>query len=270
MADLTDRPFFYVHKLCGCQIRMIKFITFLASLSFTCAFLFGKYFRSPKHPVLKRTFLSFGAGMSVAYIFIHVLPVLENMRRAAELIPDMEHPFHGLIVYVAAMLGFILFYGIDRAFARVESIEETLTTNGFIKNEALYFIILHMSGFGIYVWLVSYFLVRGAEPDPLGIGLYTLAMLLHLLNMNNTFRNQYGDRYHNWISRFMALCVLTGWLCGIFFELPEIWLIALVSLVAGAILVNTMIGELSHNDEGIFIPFFGGALLFSILLLAVH
>jgi hypothetical protein len=64
--------------------------------------------------------LSIGGGVSVAYVFVHLLPELaESQEVIAEAIGE------GLAVlenhvYVVALLGLAAFYGLERAAARIQ------------------------------------------------------------------------------------------------------------------------------------------------------
>jgi hypothetical protein len=59
--------------------------------------------------------LSFGSGVSVAYVFIHILPELDNYQETicdsiADQFAFLEHH-----VYLLALLGLAIFYALERA-----------------------------------------------------------------------------------------------------------------------------------------------------------
>jgi hypothetical protein len=61
--------------------------------------------------------LSFAGGISVAYVFVHLLPELSAGQRTVEeetgLLPFVENH-----VWLVALLGLALFYGVERASQR--------------------------------------------------------------------------------------------------------------------------------------------------------
>ena len=81
---------------------------------------------------------------------------------------------------------------------------------------------------------------------------------------------QAAYRSGEYASRSARTSSLAGWGCGVLFDIPRLPLIALVALVAGAILSNTMVTELGEEDAGRLAPFTGGAVLYAVLLLLAH
>ena len=62
----------------------------------------------------RRRFLSFAAGISVAYIFVHVLPALHVIREFHTESPtDFKMLFPEYSVYLWTMVGFLVFYGLE-------------------------------------------------------------------------------------------------------------------------------------------------------------
>jgi hypothetical protein len=57
-----------------------------------------------KHPERQR---AFGGGLSVAYVFLHLIPSL-----------DASNEVVGPRIYFVALLGFVAFYGLDVLFQR--------------------------------------------------------------------------------------------------------------------------------------------------------
>jgi hypothetical protein len=243
--------------------------TLIPAVLFASVFLLGKRLREPNHHGAKRALVSAAAGVSVAYVFLHIFPALEGMRRVAvEETPGASHPFGGRLVYLFAMVGFLVFYGLERAMAKAEALSHGEGASGA---QAVWWLRhIQLCGFGAYVAVVSYFLVRGPERAPLAAVLYASAMTLHFLSMAYNLRREHGPAFDRGPAFFLAGCVLAGWVCGTLAEIPVVLLIALISLVIGAILVNTMITELSKGDEGLFVPFGTGALLYAWLLLFAH
>src|SRR5512137_2672451 len=100
--------------------------TLSVALLFAAIFLFGR--RAAYRPGQKgyRRFLSFAAGISVAYTFVHVLPALGAIQHL-----QTEHPtgFYRLFpeysVYLWTMAGFLIFSGLETMAVRSRSHPET-------------------------------------------------------------------------------------------------------------------------------------------------
>ncbi|MDF1553094.1 MAG: hypothetical protein P1P84_08535 [Deferrisomatales bacterium] len=213
-------------------------------------------------------FLSAAAGAAVAYAFVHILPVLERTRfLLLREVPDRSLPLDGLGVYLFAMAGFVGFYGVDQALFRPRNGRHG---DGHDRSASRLTRGLHLSGVGVYVGLLAYFLVRGTERTASGMALYAGAMALHLLSLSHTLRKQHGDAYERAGVRILAGCVLVGWVCGVLWAIPHLPMLPLIALVAGAILASAMVTELSEAQGGHFLLFAGSAAAYAGLLLVAH
>lgn len=243
--------------------------TLVSALLFAATFLLGKWLRAPSHHAAKRNLVSMAAGASVGYVFIDIFPAMERMRQS--LIAAMPHeppPYEGKIVYVAAMAGFLLFYGLERVMVRAEALSHEGRASA--HTEAKWLRRLDIGAFAVYVWMVGYFLVRTPERTPMALVLYTGAMGLHFLSLNYNLRREHGPSYDRGPAWVLAASALGGWLCGILVDIPLLLEIGLVSMVIGGLLVNTMVEELAESDEGHFVPMSIGALAYAFLLLVAH
>src|SRR4051794_19043610 len=88
--------------------------TGVAALLFSITFIKG----SRAHPFQTlisdtRTLISFAAGMSAAYVFVHVMPELHDARQAFATSVSMPLRYQGMAIYFFSMIGFLGFYGLD-------------------------------------------------------------------------------------------------------------------------------------------------------------
>jgi hypothetical protein len=229
-------------------------------LLFSAVFLLGGRLHAPVS-ILRKNAVSLGAGASVAYIFIQLLPELENagavFRRTTS---HLALPYQGQYsLHLATMLGFLIFYGLDEMVAGKRDTESE-------SNIGVAFW-AHMAGFGSYAWIVSYLLVRSLEKGDSSLLVYSIAMGLHFLLCAHSLSEEHGEGYDRIGSRLLAACSLGGWLCGLFLVLPKPAVIILFGLVAGGVLVNTMLMELPRHQKGKFVPFLCGAAAYTALLI---
>ena len=91
-----------------------------AALLFAATFLVGG--RVPPLRSLgsdRRSTLSFGAGMSVAYVFVHLMPELHEIRDAFAASVPVPLRYQDMAIYYVALVGSLVFYGLDRMRARL-------------------------------------------------------------------------------------------------------------------------------------------------------
>ena len=237
--------------------------TLAAAIFFASVFFFGARLQFPgPGQKFHRRILSFAAGVSVAYVFIHLLPELETaknvfMRKTAH----SSLPFPEYRVYLSAMLGFMLFHGLEHMLVRMKSAEEKTRDLASV---------LHIAGFAVYAWLISYLLVRSIEREPVPTALYAIAMGLHFLAIDHALRREHASLYEGAGKNVLALAALAGWAVGLLTELHKPTVITLLGILSGAIIMNSMIMELPREKEGKFVSFLCGGLFYAGLLLHVE
>lgn len=236
------------------------FETGAAALIFAATFLIG----GRVHPLRslipdRRSILSFGAGMSAAYVFVHVMPELHDARRAFVESVSMTLRYEGMAIYFVALLGFLLFYGLEHQSNRMRGPGESGALGPAFK--------LDISGFSAYVWLMAYLLVNHFGSSLVSIQLYAVALAFHFLSLDHSLRHEHGDAYER-IGRYvLAGMALLGWGMGVLFALPGHILALLVAFISGAIIVNSLIMELPAEKDGRFLSFMAGGLVYGLILL---
>jgi hypothetical protein len=231
------------------------FETGAAALIFAATFLIG----GRVHPLRslirdRRSILSFGAGMSAAYVFVHVMPELHDARRAFVDSVSTTLRYEGMAIYFIALLGFLLFYGLEHQGNRLHDAGESGAFGPAFK--------LDLIGFSAYVWLMAYLLVNHFGSSPFSIGLYAVALAFHFLSLDHSLRHEHGDTYER-IGRYvLAGMALLGWGMGVLFALPGHILALLVAFISGAIIMNSLIMELPAEKDGRFLSFMAGGLVY--------
>jgi hypothetical protein len=217
-----------------------------------------------------RRFLSFAGGVSVAYVFVHLLPELHIT--GAEYIHFTTHrslTIQEYWVYMVALIGFMFSYGLQNmvTWSRLTMKTESLEEKEKKKEKMIYAI--HLGGFVIYVWLISYLLVYDTEKDTISLILYTVAMGLHFLVINYSLYKEHGSLYEQKGKNILALASLAGWLIAIYIEFPANIIITIIGIVSGALIMNSLINELPDGKEGKFPAFLLGGILYAVLLLLI-
>jgi hypothetical protein len=238
----------------------------VAVLVFSAVFLFGSDVLIPasirRH---KRKVLSFGAGVTIAYVFIHLLPELEAAREVlSRNEARLALPFPALRVYLAALIGFMFFYGLGYMveWARKPAGSEATAgeENGFRRS-------IHVGAFLVYVWLAGYLAVRSLEEGPTPITLYAVALGLHFFSLDFSLFREYGSWYKRRARYAFAVAPLAGWGVGIFVGFGQFFTAALLGFLSGGIILNAIASELPKEKEGRILYFLFGGAFYTVLLI---
>ena len=208
--------------------------------------------------------LSLAGGVSVSYVFVHVLPevqVASRTVRGADLLPWLEHH-----VYLLALVGFGSFYGLEQ-FVRTtgESDRERRPPE---RNEAGVFW-LHVGSFAVYNALIGYLLVHRESSGVVGLLLYAVAMALHFVVNDYGLREHHGRAYHDRGRWLLAAAVLGGLGIGLLTEVSELLTAALFALLAGGVILNVIKEELPEERRSRFRAFAAGAGGYAAVLLSM-
>lgn len=235
----------------------------LATLILALAYILGYRLRLREslHP---RRWLSFGAGVAVAYVFVELLPELaEYQDRFLAATAQQALLFAERRVFLAALIGFVLYYGLENfvAWSRAKRVSRDE------KSQAPLVYRLHVGGFAAYSALIGYVLVREPKPEPLALAFYTVAMFLHFLGIDHSLDHEYGRVYQRRGKWFLAAVTAAGCIVGILLKIPDRYLATMMGFIAGGVVVNSMVMELPKEKEGRFWAFCVGAFFYSVILM---
>lgn len=238
-------------------------LSFVFAIGFVLIHLFSKRLKFLR--VLPRSrFLSVAGGISVAYVFLHLLPELGVFQE--ELQGELENSSLQFLenhIYVVAMAGLVIFYALEQSVKNSKrnnkNEEEPAATSGIFW--------IHIITFALYNGVIGYLLVREDYEDPWGMALFFVAMGVHFMTndkgMRATHQEDY-DRYGRWL---LVAAILIGWGIGVFVEVHEWMISVLIALLAGGVILNVLKEELPEERESSLLAFCGGLISYSILLL---
>ncbi len=232
-----------------------------AALVFAVIFLLGGHVH-PLRAVVRddRSLVSFAAGGSAAYVFVYAIPELHDARRIFATSVSISLRFEGMAIYLVALVGFLVFYGLDHLRARLR-----LGTAAVGQDEMAFR--LHIGGFAVYVWLMAYLLVNSLDETPGSTALYAVAIAGHFLALDHSLRNEHGAAYERTGRFILAGMTVLGWGVGLLFALPHYGLALLVAFISGAIIMNSAIMELPSEKDGRFLAFMAGGVVYGLILL---
>ncbi len=210
--------------------------------------------------------LSMAGGVSVAYVFVHLLPELaEGQEAIAEAIGE-GLAFIERHVYLLALLGLIVFYGLERAAKLSRGRQQEASAGERASGDVFW---LHVLSFAIYNAIIGYLLLHRVATGLEALLLFFIAMALHFVVNDYGLREDHKDLYTRIGRWVLAGAVLVGWSVGLLVEIPEPAIAVLIAFLSGGIVLNVLKEELPRERESRFWALALGAAIYTAILLAL-
>lgn len=208
--------------------------------------------------VPRSRWLSIAGGISVAYVLVHLLPELAEYQdaineRSTAVAAALERH-----VYVLALLGLSVFYGLERWTLAAKGTR----TSTDAKSPATIFSFV---SYGVYNAMIGYLLVRREG----GVLLFAIAMGLHFAVNDHALREHHGEAYHRYGRWLLSAAVVTGAVVGTAVEFDEPVIGILLAFIGGGTILNVLKEELPAQRESRFGAFLAGATVYTAVLLAI-
>ncbi len=241
---------------------MIGILAFVAAAVLALVHLFAGKLRFLEGAPRSR-WLSLAGGVSVAYVFVHLLPELaEGQETLAEALGGTL-AFLERHIYLLALLGLAVFYGLERSSVRSRQQRRRQGKEDVTSPEAFW---VSTISFAIYNLLIGYLLLHREERGLGTLAVFAIAMALHFV-VNDYGLHEHHQHMYERIGRWiLAAAVLLGWLLGLLVEIPEVAIAILIALLAGGIILNVLKEELPEERRSRFGAFAIGATAYAALL----
>jgi hypothetical protein len=231
-----------------------------------------------RNPEREAGWMSAVGGSSAAFVFIVLLPKLSAAHAALQ-----QDAGTGMLAYltshsfVLGLIGLLLFWSLHRVVVvlvrRMVDSPERPQQNRFSRSQGpLWQPLLYAQAmaFACYAMLVGYLVAESPSRDYPTLGLFSLAMALHVLAMSLALSHELGEafiRFERWL---LAGAALTGWVLAQLTEVPYSILALWSSLFAGMLIFFVVKSEIPSPREGHFIPLLVGATGYSALALVIE
>jgi len=210
--------------------------------------------------------VSFSAGASVAYVFIHVFPDISILQQQFSGIPS--HHYNGRFfnqpLYLTALAGICLPYLID-----------TLELS-YIEQDKRFHERVHQGIFGVrkllytfYNMMLAYMIVNRHGEGILHMKIIVTVLAMHFIVINANFKEIYNDLFKRYIRWFAILGLIIGGILGKTVAVPNFILAYLFSLLGGIITYTALKEELPKTSHRAPFHFLAGIVCFSLLILSV-
>ena len=226
----------------------------------------------------RSVWLSIAGGVSVAYVFVHLLPELAA-RQADVSRAVATARFAERHVYLIALLGLVVFYGLDKLAKRSrgqtaagerggeppESGRSTALPADATRPGVFW---THMVAFGAYNVLVGYLLLHREAHGVQSLAFFAIAMALHFLVTDFGLTEDHKHRYRHVGRWVLAVSVVSGFALGVATSIPAAAIGVLVAFLAGGVILNVLKEEVPAERQSRFWALAVGVTLYTVLLLS--
>ncbi len=211
--------------------------------------------------------LSAAGGVSVAYVFVHLLPELaehqetfsERVSPGQSLLGGIEH--HS---YLLALIGLATFYGLERLARQSGGSGQNKEGEGGTPTAIFW---IHLGSFAAYNLLIDYLLLHREEADLSGLLTYGFAMGLHFIVNDHGLHEQHGGSYDRAGRWLLAAAPVAGWGLGLATTISPLAIAAMFAFLAGGVVLNVLKEELPEDRKSRFSAFAVGSAAYAALLL---
>lgn len=169
----------------------------------------GRLATIPETP--RSRWLSFSAGVPVAFVFLALLPALANDQEA---IARAVSGFLGGVskhVYAVALVGFIVFYGTERAVKQSQANQGATDTPNRPASDGAF--LLSVGWFSVMNAVIGYLLVE--ERRGAALMLFAVAMALKFV-VNDYGLHKNHQANYDWVGKYVVSgALVTGWIIGV-------------------------------------------------------
>ena len=211
--------------------------------------------------------LSAGAGVSVAYVFLELMPALAEHQATVErtgLLGGMERH-----VYVLALVGLTVAFGVEASSRR--SRRERTASEGVAQASTRTFA-LSMAAFVVFNLAVGYALGSPGDETVQPLWIFVVAMGLHFVASDHSLTENHRDRFRSVGRWLLPAALLVGWGLSVSPapEVPPEALALVLAYIAGMAVMNILHHELPDTDRRTdVVAFVVGAATYGVLVVAV-
>jgi hypothetical protein len=214
-------------------------------------------------PTPRSVWLSAAGGVSVAFVFLQLLPELHESQQAVREASTLRVGSGQSEIYLVALAGLTIFYGLER-LASASRARSMAAGEGNLTATSVFAV--HVGSFAVYNAVIGYLLVHGERSNEL---LYATAMALHFIANDQSLREHHQERYDRVGRWVLAAAIICGWAVAVRWELPELAVRLMIALLAGGVILNVMKEELPENRKSRFWAFLLGVGVYGAVLLTL-
>ncbi|NLI73475.1 MAG: hypothetical protein GX369_01710 [Euryarchaeota archaeon] len=208
--------------------------------------------------------LSLAGGVSVAYVFLHIIPELSLSQQLF----STPVSFIGVFerhVYLIALAGLVTFYALERLVRT--SRKNALERGSDRPSSSVY--VVNIASFMAYNFLIAYLLVHRIIPGPLLLIMFIAAFALHFMVVDFGLRKDHLSDYDRSGRYLLIASLVLGWMVGNLYTIHEMGVAIIAAFLGGGVILNVLKEELPEERRGRIFPFVIGVAGYALLLLFV-
>jgi uncharacterized membrane protein YeaQ/YmgE (transglycosylase-associated protein family) len=197
--------------------------------------------------------VSFGGGLAVAYVFLQLIPEIEE-----------AHAYLGDVMHFLVLFSFLGFYAVEVRFISrgVQDGDPEEIEAG--EKRAFW---LHVALSWFYTWMVVFALPADVSESLMVAILAGLAIGLHVTYKGFVLHGHDVREYERRGRYVLILAPLLGWLAHIIVQPSEAVFDVFIAVLAGYLMQNVFREELPSHDFARFRWMIAGALILLVLIL---
>ncbi len=215
----------------------------------------------------RSVWLSGAGGVSVAYVFMHLFPELQEGQEHMEENILWAEEFLKHHVYLVALIGLATFYGLERSVVSAKREQKKKDSRETEAPKGVFWV--HIGSFALYNAVIGYILFQREEAPTQSVVLFTIAMALHFLVNDYSLQEHHKNKYRKYGQWVLVLALLVGWTVGYLQGVSETTVIILTAFIGGGVILNVLKEELPEERESRYWAFLLGAASYAILLLSL-
>ena len=221
--------------------------------------------------VPERVLGSLAGGVSIAYVFLHLLPeVVEGQEQLGEVLagPGVEESVVlGVEVFGVAALGFVTYYLLERMAERHGGGD---AADRAAAGAHLTAARVHVAAFVVYNGVITYSMPTRFQTGVAFAVLFTVAMAVHFVLTDRGIEENYGTRVAARSRVVLAAALVGGWAVSAVLPPTEPLAVSLLlAFLAGSVLFNVFKEELPDAANASATAFTGGFAVYSGLLVVL-
>jgi|GEM_PF-6098862 len=204
--------------------------------------------------------VSFAAGVTAAYVFLHMLPELIESRDNIRVILQKygwQQQVVDLFVYFLALVGFEVYYILSYMGDRANWRQDGSVNKLFKYAIGFYF---------IYNFLITYTLMLRVDTSILYAVLFSLAIGLHFVLTDRQLRRTYPTLFSLKFRIVLLLALIVGFVVSLVFPISAFGTSLFVAFLSGAILCVSFTEQSSITKQTSLVSFMIGSLVMSAIL----